>query len=88
MARLVDDRALLEAALITPSAWAFVDSAWFADTGSTRHAWAWGMGAGLDGRLFGFVPFTLGFDLGYGVTAGTWYLGWRLGPSYPPAVRY
>jgi NTE family protein len=86
--RLVDDQALLEAALVTPSVWVFVDSAWFGDAGATRQVWAWGVGAGLEGRLFGFVPFTLGVDVGHGVTAGTWYLGWRLGPSHPPALRF
>jgi len=81
-------RAVLGTARLTPSTWLFADTAWFDDGGTLRSVWALGLGAGVEGRLFGFVPFALGFDLGYGLTAGTWYLGWRFGPAYPDPVRY
>jgi NTE family protein len=87
-ARVDAVRTVLGAAVVVPSVWAFVDAALFTDAGALRNVWAVGVGAGVAGRLFGFVPFAAGFDLGYGVTAGTWYLGWRWGPTFPVPVRY
>ncbi|MDA0700065.1 MAG: hypothetical protein O3A02_02505, partial [bacterium] len=86
-ARLRESQSVLEAARVSPSGWLFVDAAWLDDAGTPRTAWAVGAGAGVDGRLLGFVPFGLGFDLGYDLTVGTWYLGWRFGPAYPEAAR-
>lgn len=87
--RLSGDQAVLEAATIAPWAWAFVDGALFdAGAEAPRSAWAVGVGAGLDGSLFGFVPFSLGMDLGYGLPAGRLVLGWRLGQVYPSPWRF
>jgi NTE family protein len=87
-ARIDAVRSVLGAAVVVPSVWAFADTAVFADTDGARNVFAVGVGAGIAGRLFGFVPFAAGFDVGYGVTAGTWYLGWRWGPTFPVAVRF
>jgi len=86
--RLGGDRDVLEVALIAPSVWAFVDGARFDAGAGPTTAWAVGVGAGLDGSLFGFVPFALGVDLGYGIATGTWRLGWRVGPRYPEPLRF
>jgi NTE family protein len=79
-------RSVADAAIVVPAVWVFADAAVFDDAGAARSAWALGIGMGVEGRLFGFVPFEMGMDLGYGVTAGTWYVGWRWGPTYPIAV--
>jgi NTE family protein len=85
---LTDTLQVLDAALLTPSAWAFVDAAVFDDGGAARTAWSLGVGAGIEGALFGIVPLGIGFDLGYGVGGRTWVLGWRLGTQLPVAWRW
>ncbi len=85
---LSDTLQVLDAALLTPSAWAFVDAALFDDGGAARGAWSLGVGAGVEGALFGIVPLGVGFDLGYGVGSRTWVLGWRLGTDVPVAWRW
>lgn len=86
--RLGDNQAVLEAALIAPWAWAFADAAAFdAGAGAPGSAWAFGVGGGLEGSLFGFVPFYLGIDLAYGLPSARWSLGLRTGPSYPAPLR-
>ena len=86
--RLGDGGAVLEAALVAPWVWAFVDAAAFdAGPGSPGAAWAAGFGGGLEGSLFGFVPFFLGVDLAHGWPAGGWSVGVRWGPGYPAPAR-
>ena len=85
---LTDTLQVLDAALLTPSAWVFVDAAVFDDGGAARGAWSLGVGAGIEGALFGIVPLGVGFDLGYGVGSRTWVLGWRLGTHAPVAWRW
>jgi len=79
---------VLDAALLTPSAWAFVDVAAFDDAGVVRGTWAVGVGAGIEGALFGIVPLGVGFDVAYGVGSRTWALAWRLGRPSPVAWRW
>jgi NTE family protein len=79
---------VLDAALLTPSAWVFVDVAAFDDAGVARGTWALGIGAGIEGALFGIVPLGVGVDLAYGVGSRTWALGWRLGRSSPVTWRW
>jgi NTE family protein len=86
-ARIDAVRSVADTAIVVPTVWLFADAAVFDDAGAARNAWALGVGVGIEGRLFGFVPFEMGMDLGYGVTAGTWYVGWRWGPTYPVAVQ-
>jgi NTE family protein len=85
---LTDTLQVLDAALLTPSAWGFIDGAVFDDGGTARTAWSLGVGAGIEGALFGIVPLGVGFDLGYGVGSRTWFLGWRLGTHTPVAWRW
>ena len=85
---LSDTLQVLDAALLTPSAWAFVDAALFDDAGVARTAWSLGVGAGIEGALFGIVPLGVGVDLGYGLGRRTWVLGWRLGTHVPVAWRW
>jgi len=85
---LTDTLEVLDAALLTPSAWVFVDAAVFDDDGAAHTAWSLGVGAGIEGALFGIVPLGVGFDLGYGVGSRTWVLGWRLGTHTPVAWRW
>jgi len=79
---------VLDAALLTPSAWVFVDVAAFDDAGVARGTWALGVGAGIEGALFGIVPLGVGFDVAYGVGSRTWALGWRLGRPSPAVWRW
>jgi hypothetical protein len=76
------------ALLVTPSAWGSFDAARFDDGGTPRAATAVGIGAGVEGVVFGIVPFGLGVDLGDGLSTGSWRLGLRLGPSVPVARRF
>jgi len=76
---------VLDAALLSPSAWAFLDAALFDDDSVARGAFAVGVGAGVEGALFGIVPLALGIDLGYGVTSGSWRLALRFAPGVPVA---
>ena len=85
--RLGPPRPVAEAALIAPSVWAFADAARFAGPAAAAHAWGAGVGAGLRGSLFGFVPFDVGLDVGYGHPTGTWRLTVRGSPRYPIAWR-
>jgi hypothetical protein len=50
----------------------FFDLGWGFDvnTGKATPLWDVGIGATLPGRLFGFVPFYMGVDLGFGL--GVW----------------
>ena len=79
---------VLDAALLTPSAWAFVDVAAFDDAGVTRGTWALGVGAGIEGALFRIVPLGVGLDVAYGVGSRSWALGWRLGRPSPVPWRW
>lgn len=72
---------VLDAALLTPHAWVFVDAALFDDGGSTRGALAVGVGGGVEGALIGIVPVAVGVDVGYGVTSGSWRVGLRWSPG-------
>lgn len=85
---LTDSLQVLDAALLTPSAWAFVDAAVFDDGGAPRAAWSLGVGGGIEGALFGIVPLGVGFDVGYGLGSRTWVLGWRLAAHTPVAWRW
>lgn len=85
--RLGPARPIAEAALITPSVWAFADGARFAGPGAAAGAWGVGVGAGVRGSLFGFVPFDVGVDVGYGHPTGTWRVAVRGAPRYPVAWR-
>lgn len=80
-------QALVDAALVTPSAWAFVDGAWASGGDAPPFAWGAGVGAGVAGTLFGFVPFDVGLDVGYGAPTGTWRVALRAGAAYPVAGR-
>ena len=74
---------VLDAALVNPSAWAFVDATAFDDEGATRITASVGVGAGVSANLFGIVPLGLGVDVAYAPMEGTWRLGWRVGPTLP-----
>ena len=80
-------QALIEAALVTPSAWVFADAAWSGGGDAPPFAWGAGAGAGVAGTLFGFVPFDVGVDAGYGAPTGTWRVALRAGAAYPVAWR-
>ena len=80
-------QAVIDAALVTPSAWAFVDAAWADGGDAPPFAWGAGLGAGVAGTLFGFVPFDVGLDAGYGAPTGTWRVALRAGAAYPTAWR-
>lgn len=83
--RLRERQALIEVALIEPWVWTFVDAARFAHAGETVSAWSLGAGAGLEGSLFGFVPFALGIEVGHSPSVQSWYLGLHTSPRYPVA---
>lgn len=83
--RLVERQAVVELALIEPWAWVFADGARFTSGGEATTAWSLGVGAGLEGSLFGFVPFSFGVDVGHSPSAGSWYLGLHAAPRYPVA---
>lgn len=85
--RLGPARPVAEAALVAPSVWGFVDAARFDGPGAAAVAWGAGVGAGLQGSLFGFVPFDVGVDVGYGHPTGSWRLTVRASPRYPVAWR-
>ncbi|MDF1523046.1 MAG: patatin-like phospholipase family protein [Trueperaceae bacterium] len=85
--RLGAPQAIAEAALVTPSVWAFADAARFAGPAGASGAWGAGLGAGLTGTLFGLVPFDVGVDVGYGAPTGSWRLSVRATPTYPVAWR-
>ena len=80
-------QAIVDAALVTPSAWIFVDGAWASGGDAPPFAWGAGAGAGLKGTLLGFVPFDVGLDAGYGAPTGTWRMALRAGAAYPVAWR-
>jgi NTE family protein len=80
-------QALIDAALVTPSAWGFADVAWAGGGDAPPFAWGAGVGAGVAGTLFGFVPFDVGVDAGYGAPTGTWRVALRAGAAYPVAWR-
>lgn len=82
---LGDTQQVLDAALLNPSAWAFLDAALFDDGGAARGAFAVGVGAGVEGALFGIVPLALAIDVGYGVTSGSWRFALRFAPGVPVA---
>jgi NTE family protein len=86
--QLGDTRRFEDAALLTPSAWVFVDRAWFDDAGVAQARTSVGAGAGLDVMLFGFVPIQARVDLGYGIDRGTWRIDARLTPVQPPTRRW
>ena len=54
-------------------------------SGEAATAWSLSVVTGPEGGLFGFVPFSLGVDLGRSPSAGSWYLGFHATPRYPIA---
>jgi NTE family protein len=66
-ARLAERFPVADLAMLEPSARLFVDLA-LSDLGPRLGV---GVGLTLEGSLFGFLPFHLDTDLGYGVTTGT-----------------
>ncbi len=85
--RLHASQPVLEAALVTPSAWVFVDGAVFETETGPGSAWGTGVGIGLEGALFGFVPFDVGVDVGYGLPTRSWRVAVRASPSFPAPWR-
>jgi hypothetical protein len=80
---LGDTLQVLDAALVNPSAWAFVDAAAFDEGGVTRVTGSVGVGAGVSANLFGIVPLGFGVELGYAPLERTWQVGWRVGRTVP-----
>jgi NTE family protein len=64
---------LADLVLAKPFIWGFMDVGYTAQQSNM----ALGVGAGVDGLLFGFAPFTAAVDVGYGLGAGTVTLGIR-----------
>jgi hypothetical protein len=58
-----------EAVSVRPRGWAFVDVGYGAPTFDAPVA-SLGIGAGISGSLFGFEPFDLELDIGYGLSTG------------------
>jgi NTE family protein len=85
--QLSDTQRVEDAALVTPSAWVFIDRAWFDDAGAQTRT-SVGVGAGLDLMLFGFVPIQARLDVGYGIDRGTWRIDARLTPVQPATRRW
>lgn len=67
--------------LAKPFIWGFMDVGYTAPQSNM----ALGVGAGVDSLLFGFAPFTLAADLGYGLGTGAVTLGIR-GEIWPEAL--
>ena len=65
-----------EAVLLRPELWGFVDVG-HALPEVAPFAVSIGVGAGVSGALFGFEPFALSFDLGYGLNTGDVSFGLR-----------
>jgi NTE family protein len=80
---LGDTLQVLDAALVNPSAWAFVDAAAFATEGGTAFTAGVGVGAGVSANLFGIVPLGFGIDVGFAPWEGTWRIAWRVGAPAP-----
>ncbi len=85
--RLHASQPLFETALVTPSVWVFVDGALFESADGPASAWGTGAGVGVEGALFGFVPFDVGIDLGYGLPLRSWRVAVRASPSFPAPWR-
>jgi NTE family protein len=85
--RLHASQPVFETALVTPSLWVFVDGAVFESTTGSGSAWGTGVGVGVEGALFGFVPFDVGIDVGYGLPTRSWRAAVRAGPSFPAPWR-
>lgn len=84
---LAGAQAVVDAALVTPSAWVFLDGAWVGGADAPPFVWGTGVGVGLKGTLLGFIPFDVGLDAGYGAPTGTWRAALRAGAAYPVAWR-
>lgn len=78
---------VLDVMRVLPWGWVFVDGALFEGEGEVLSSFTAGVGVGVDGNLFGFLPFTAGVDVGYGFTTGDWRVDLRWGPNYPNPRR-
>lgn len=74
----------LEAVTLSPALWLFGDLGYAPDVGLAP---ALGVGVGVRGTVFGFLPFDLGVDLGYGLRGGDVRLALRPAYFYPEPWR-
>lgn len=72
---------LADLVLLRPFIWGFMDVGYTAQQSNM----AVGLGAGVDGLLFGFAPFTVATDVAYGLSTNTVTLGIR-GEIWPEAL--